>query len=176
VRKLNIGCFVNALPGYINVDIEDWPGVDFRVDLNALPWPFEDEEFDEVRAVQIIEHLGKLTKFEIVQEIARITKKGGRVRIEVPNMWNNTALACLQHAHSFNTTSFCPSYTQPWFHLERVGTGVPLPYVFPFRKLTGFFLRLGFGENITYDLRKREKMVVLYESGDPRNNLNEEEK
>ena len=164
-KKLNLGSFIRPLPGFVNVDREPWDGVDKICDLNVLPWPFKDEEFDQVRAVDVIEHLGGLSKWEIVGEIARITKKGGRVTIGVPNGFHHVALACLQHAHWFWLTSFDPSYSQPWFTLLRIETSW-LPYRFPFRKFLRLMTRLHFVEELTFTLEKRNVIIPLLESGD----------
>jgi predicted SAM-dependent methyltransferase len=118
--KLNLGSWVHPLPSYINVDIRPWFGVDVVTDLNLLPWPWKGESADEIRAVDIVEHLGKLTKVEIVEELARITKRGGLVIIRVPCEKHHWAWSSLQHAHAFNYNSFEESYAQPWFKVEKI--------------------------------------------------------
>lgn len=153
IHKLNLGSYIYPREGYVNVDIEDFPGVDIKHDLNRVPWPFPDDCFDFVRAVDIIEHLGELTKVEIVNEIARITKPAGAVHIRVPNVFHHNALASLQHAHAFFINSFEPSYAQP--HFRVIGVWAILPYRFPYRELIRFMLRRGWIETIEFTLIKK---------------------
>ena len=122
--NLNLGSYRYPLPGWHNVDIEQWPGVDEIVDLNRLPWPWEDGMFYQVRAVDIVEHLGKLTKVEIIRELARVTKTGGKVIVRVPCGSHAWACASIQHAHLFQYNSFEESYAQPWFKCTRVRVGL----------------------------------------------------
>ncbi len=55
---------------------------DIELDLNAFPYPFDDESFDEVRIFHVLEHL----KFplKVMEEVWRILKPNGIVRIKVP--------------------------------------------------------------------------------------------
>lgn len=117
--KLNLGSYLNPRAGYLNADILRWDGVDQIVDLNRLPWPWKNGQFEEVIALDIIEHLGKLTKLEILDELARITTKGGKVVVRVPCVTHYNALASLQHAHAFFINSFEEGYTQPYFRVKR---------------------------------------------------------
>ncbi len=54
--RLHLGCNRNAKPGYVNVDIQRFPGVDVVADLEK-PWPWKDEMFDEVVCADVPEHL-----------------------------------------------------------------------------------------------------------------------
>jgi predicted SAM-dependent methyltransferase len=160
--KLNLGSYIYPIEGYVNVDIKAWPGVDRKADLNRLPWPFPSGSVDEIRAVDIIEHLGNLTKVEIVAELARITKPGALVTIRVPCGTHYLALASLQHAHSFFINSFDENYTQESFSLERryltvSDWGRKFFYRPPFRWFWNFLLfhtRLVW--TITFELRRKE--------------------
>ena len=121
--KLNLGSYTNPLPGYSNIDIEKWDDVDTILDLNKLPYPFASNSIEEIRAVDIIEHLGELTKVEIIKEWARILKPGGKLYIHTANATGIYAFASLQHAHCFMYNSFEPSYAQPYFEVEQIWLG-----------------------------------------------------
>jgi len=130
--KVNLGSYKYPLPGYVNVDICRWDGVDVVADLNKLPWPFATGSVDEVRAVDILEHLGKLSKVESVGELARIVKPGGIATVRVPCSSHPWAWASLQHAHAFQYNSFERSYAQPWFdvvsaHVQFTDGGIEFP-------------------------------------------------
>ena len=57
-------------------------------DLRKLPWPFEDDTFDEVHAYEVLEHLGQQGDYKAFfaqfSEIWRITKAGGMLFATVP--------------------------------------------------------------------------------------------
>lgn len=54
--KLYLGANQHALPGYINVDIESYPGIDVVTDLEKR-WPWDDDSVDEVFTADLPEHL-----------------------------------------------------------------------------------------------------------------------
>lgn len=63
-------------------------------DLEQLPYPFEDETFDEVHAYEVLEHLGRQgdwrTFFAQFAELYRILKPGGFLAATCPSyrsMW-----------------------------------------------------------------------------------------
>jgi SAM-dependent methyltransferase len=65
------------------VDINDYNNPTVVWDLNILPWPFEDNSFDEIHAYNILEHLGQQgdynTFFKQFEEMWRVLKIGGYI-------------------------------------------------------------------------------------------------
>lgn len=63
-------------------------GADVVHDLESLPWPFEDDTFDECHAYEVLEHLGKqgdyTSFFAHFGEIYRVLKDGGVLMATVP--------------------------------------------------------------------------------------------
>lgn len=53
--RLNLGCCDRRFPGYVGVDRK--PPADFVADLEA-PWPWQDSTVAEIRAYDVIEHIG----------------------------------------------------------------------------------------------------------------------
>ena len=66
-RKLNMGCGSNIKKGYINLDKSKINGVDIAHDLDKYPWPFPSNYFEEIYAMDVIEHLNDL--FMAMREI-----------------------------------------------------------------------------------------------------------
>lgn len=103
-RKLNLGCGTDLREGWVNQDWIALPGVDVVHDLTILPWPFQDDEFDELVMINVLEHLPETVR--TMEELHRILKQGGRARIRVP-YWNAPdAISDPTHRKSFNEQSF----------------------------------------------------------------------
>jgi predicted SAM-dependent methyltransferase len=56
-RVLDIGCGVNKVAGAIGMDVNPRTAADVIHDLDDLPYPFADDEFDEVIGRHVIEHV-----------------------------------------------------------------------------------------------------------------------
>lgn len=85
--KLNLGCGSRKRDGFLNVDVSDECAPDRVVDLEALPWPFDDDCADEVLMSHVLEHLGADSKtfLGIVRELYRVCRDGARVHVIVPH-------------------------------------------------------------------------------------------
>ena len=102
--RLHLGCGNEILPGWINHDLADLPGVDVVHDLDSYPWPFEDDQFAEVRMHHVLEHLAEPVR--AIEELHRITGHGGTVEVRVP-YWNSTDWASdPTHKTAFSEYSF----------------------------------------------------------------------
>jgi ubiquinone/menaquinone biosynthesis C-methylase UbiE len=86
IKRINLGCGTNIKKGYINVDTEDYEGVDIIHDLNKYPYPFKDNSVDEVYMEHVLEHLEDQGK--TIEEIYRILKKKGSFILIYP-FWNS---------------------------------------------------------------------------------------
>jgi SAM-dependent methyltransferase len=95
------------------VDINPRTVADVIHDLNAVPYPFSDNEFDIIIAEHVLEHLGNL--IQIVEELHRILKPGGLLYVEVPHFSNSGFFTDPTHTHAFSTKSF--DYFIPGTHL-----------------------------------------------------------
>lgn len=80
--KVDLGCGSSKKEGFIGVDILGFPGVDIFHDLNIFPYPFYDNEVNEIRMDQVLEHLKEPMK--VVEELHRICKNGALITIGVP--------------------------------------------------------------------------------------------
>ena len=80
--RLNCGCGSDLLDGWINVD-KFQIGDATVMDLEALPWPFEDDSVDEVLMKHVLEHLRDTVG--ILREVYRVCRAGARVHIIVPH-------------------------------------------------------------------------------------------
>jgi len=83
MKKLNLGCGEDVKEGYVNMDFLKLEGVDVVHDLNKFPWPFKENEFDELYTNHVLEHLDDLGK--VMTEIKRVCKPGSIINIRVPH-------------------------------------------------------------------------------------------
>jgi SAM-dependent methyltransferase len=83
VKKLNLGSGGFYKDGYVNVDLSPAAKPDVVHDLDVVPYPFADDEFDLVEADHCLEHL--LDPFAAMREVHRLTRNGGAVHIRVPH-------------------------------------------------------------------------------------------
>jgi predicted SAM-dependent methyltransferase len=94
---LNLGAGRRIVAGAINTDlVQHSPDISIIHDLNIVPWPWRDGEFDEVQAISVLEHL-KLTLIESLDECWRILKPGGRLVVKYPLAGGPTAYADPTH-------------------------------------------------------------------------------
>lgn len=93
---LDFGCgskpyrdLFSRVDSYIGVDIEqsghDHATSDIDVFYDGRNLPFDDERFDAVVAFEVFEHVFNLP--EMLQEIRRVIKPGGRLMFSIPFAW-----------------------------------------------------------------------------------------
>ena len=104
MSELLIGCGNDRRKKIRHGDIErDWTNLttldfdpeckpDVLHDLDVLPYPFDDNTFDEIHAYEVLEHCGKQGDwrffFAQFSELHRILKPGGLLVASVP-MWDS---------------------------------------------------------------------------------------
>ena len=103
MRKLNLGCGRDIRPGYVNLDLVKIPGIDVVADLERR-LPFPDDTFDEIFSSHVLEHVRDL--IPLLGELARISKPGAVLRIEVPHLSFFGAYTDPTHKRFFGYHSF----------------------------------------------------------------------
>jgi SAM-dependent methyltransferase len=79
--RLNLGCGHDILPGWVNVDASDQLGPGVEVwDLDEREWPFETGSAEEIRGIDIYEHVWDPVGFMI--ECHRVLRPGGVLRLQ----------------------------------------------------------------------------------------------
>jgi SAM-dependent methyltransferase len=101
--KLNLGCGEKLLPGYVNCDVLPHVKADRHFDLDAFPYPFEDDTAEEIFMDNVLEHLADVPA--VMGELHRILRPGGRLRIKVPYGKTDWALQDPTHKHYFTERS-----------------------------------------------------------------------
>ena len=72
--KLNLGCGKDYIDDWVNVDFYDDSKCDVTHDLEAFPWPWENDSVSEIRIIHTLEHLGVDWKvyIKILQEMYQL--------------------------------------------------------------------------------------------------------
>lgn len=98
----------------IHLDIAKLPHVEKVHDLNRYPWPFKNNEFDEVLCFMTLEHLENWPK--AMEEIWRISKKGAIIKIKVPFFPSMYSVIDPTHKSFFTYYTF--DYFEPGHSLD----------------------------------------------------------
>ena len=142
---IDLGCGNKKRAGAIGVDFNDRTQADIVHDLNKFPYPFEDASVDQVYIDNCLEHLDDV--IGVMEELYRIVKPGGMVKVIVPYFRSKWAFVDPTHTHFFSVDSFAyfdpdnPTciqfdYTKSRFKADRIifnetlrrrmGMGIPL--------------------------------------------------
>lgn len=107
VKKLNVGSGKDIKKGWHNLDMHNHEGVDKVFDLNEIfdgkKIPYPDNYFDYIYCCHVLEDF--LEPVPVMDEFARICKKGGLIEIKTPfetHNWNTN----IYHKRSFTLGQF----------------------------------------------------------------------
>ena len=103
--KLNVGCGRDPMPGWTNLDISAWDGVDLVADV-CEHIPLEDNCVDEILASHVIEHL--VSPLDAFTELWRVAKDGCRFELHTPHGATDIAWTDPTHLRPWFESSFTP--------------------------------------------------------------------
>lgn len=85
--RVNFGCGLNKLAGFVNLDKEPACAPDLVWDIEKTPWPFPDNSIVEAKFIHSLEHVGADvdTFLAIIRELHRVCRDGARIGIRVPH-------------------------------------------------------------------------------------------
>ena len=104
MKKLNFGSGPDIKEGWDNVDIQKSAKLTKSFDFDKFPYPLKDNTYDYIFMKMVIEHLTYPDK--TINELWRITKPGGIIRIETAHYTNKGAYNDLQHKTFLNELAF----------------------------------------------------------------------
>ena len=124
--SLNLGCGYNYQEGYINIDNRAEVKPDLVCDvIEGLP--YEDNSVDEVRAYDFLEHIPLGKTIQVITEIWRVLKPGGKFESLTPSSDGRGAFMDPTHVSFWNCHSWLyysdPQYRNLYnikanFHIE----------------------------------------------------------
>ena len=144
--KLHLGCGAKYIPGFIHVDIEDHPHVDYRSSVKSLPFA-KDGSVELIYASHVLEHFGRHEVDEVLREWHRVLRKGGLLRVAVPDF----EAVCLRYRETHDLSELvglvCGGQVNQYdFH----------KMVFDERLLRDHLLHAGFSSAARYDWKSTE--------------------
>lgn len=97
---------------WIHLDLSDLDHVDVVWDLEEGELPFEDNQFEKLKAIHILEHLKQESLIDILTEINRVCKSGARIEIVLPHFlsWNAADLDHYRAGSRKTFVQFCTNY------------------------------------------------------------------
>jgi ubiquinone/menaquinone biosynthesis C-methylase UbiE len=106
MKILNLGAGNHIHDKAINHDrLKHRPEIDVVHDLNVLPWPWKDNSFAQVCASSVFEHLD-IDLLTTLNEVWRILRPGGTLRVKVPHWQHDNAYADPTHRRPYSLRSF----------------------------------------------------------------------
>ena len=126
---LDLGCGNKKREGTVGVDFNTRLDGDVNHDLNTFPYPFQGDSVDKIYIDNCIEHLD--SPLHVMEEIHRILKKGGEVKVIVPYFRSPSAFHDPTHKTFYTIESFsyydpdhpiCKryDYTKAYFKVEKI--------------------------------------------------------
>lgn len=84
-KKIQVGCSINVLRDWFNVDIIPFYKGSFLMDATKK-FPISDNTFDYVFSEHMIEHIDYVQGWHMLRECHRILKPNGKIRIATPDL------------------------------------------------------------------------------------------
>lgn len=85
VRRLNWGCGLRPVPGWVNSDIKEGAGIDVSCDIRE-GLPFQSDSFDYAVSIHALGELPYPDLVPALEELRRVVKTGGFVRLCLPDL------------------------------------------------------------------------------------------
>lgn len=122
VRRLNFGCGFDIRPGFVNFDTRPLPGTDVAAPVDPFypRLPFANDEFDEILAYHVLEHVAD--RAAILYEIWRIARHNAVIRIKLPDRNHSDAYLDPTHLSFWEVDTidfFLPGHMRSYYSPAR---------------------------------------------------------
>lgn len=98
---LNLGCGDDHHEDAVNVDNIESVNPDQLVDLDSVPWPWDDDSVDTIRAYHVFEHLDDVDA--ALRESERILRRNGTLVVKWPVAMNQLSDDTHKHMWTWKT-------------------------------------------------------------------------
>jgi predicted SAM-dependent methyltransferase len=144
--KLHLGAGGVILPGFVNVDSRELPGIGLVSPVDHLTM-IDDRSIELVYACHVLEHFPRHDTQRVLKEWCRVLKPGGLLRISVPDFEANAKLYLETRNLGLILGCLCggQDYPENFHHMY-----------FDFTYMTTMLYEVGFKNVRRYDWRKTE--------------------
>ncbi len=147
---LHLGCGKRYIPGFIHIDLDDFPHIDHRSRIDRLPM-FADETVDLIYCCHGPEYFDRGQAHEALCEWRRVLKKGGILRLAVPDF---SALVSVYATTGNLNDILGPLYGRMVIHAEQGDTVIYHRTTYDYQSLEELCLAVGFRTVRRYDWRQ----------------------
>ncbi len=103
--KVYLGAGKHRLEGYVHVDRHPFEGIDIVADVTK-GLPFDSGTVDYVYTQDFMEHLPTESKVQVINEIWRVLRVGGRMEHYIPNAGSRNDFGSPTHLSHWNLQQF----------------------------------------------------------------------
>jgi predicted SAM-dependent methyltransferase len=89
--NLHLGCGKRYIPGFVHVDLGEFPHIDYRADIRSLPM-FPDNSVDIIYSCHVLEYFDREEVNDVLKEWRRILAPAGKLFTAVPDFEQLAAL------------------------------------------------------------------------------------
>jgi len=151
--QLHLGCGKKFIPGFIHIDLDDYPHIDYRHEISRLPM-FKNNSVDLIYCCHAFEYFDREEVKGVLREWRRVLKPGGILRLAVPD-FEAIAKVYLKYGKNLGHRGILgPLYGRIKIKTK---TGEKFIYhktVYDFKSLKKVFKTAGFKNIHRYDWRK----------------------
>ena len=149
--KLHLGCGRRYIPGFIHIDLADYPHIDYKTDISDLPM-FGDESVDLLYCCHALEYFDRQEAQEkVLPEWHRVLKRSGMLRLAVPDF---EALVKVYQEYRDLGLVLGPLYGRMVIETPQERKTIYHKTVYDFRSLKDILEETGFTNIHRYDWRK----------------------
>ncbi len=150
--KVHLGCGKRFIPGFVHVDLDDFPHIDHRHSITTLPM-FQDDSVDVIYACHVLEYFDRSTVMDVLGEWRRVLGPGGVLRLAVPDF---EALVQVYGEDGDLNRILGPLYGRFPIHGPKGETTLYHQTVYDFANLEQVLIAAGFKDVRRYDWRQTE--------------------
>lgn len=148
--QLHLGCGKRYIPGFVHIDLDDQPHIDYRSRIDRLPM-FGDETVDLIYCCHALEYFDRMQALDVVREWHRVLKTGGILRLAVPDF---SALASVYQNSGALDDILGPLYGRIVIQGPEGPAVIYHRTAYDYRSLSDLCLNAGFRSVRRYDWRE----------------------